>query len=337
MKVLNQMGPQVAEMIRSRVPGVEIEAVPLEGSIPRDLSGDVLLSFRRASTMVEAAQHVPWLHIAGAGVEGLDQRVFEDGRIVSCSRGAHAIPIAEHVMAAIIAYEKRIPAVWIKEAPPGNWMPLDELEARIQAGDLTPPADEIMAAPERWGWTWMGELAGRTVGIIGLGGIGAAVAKRALAFDMNVVAVRRSDAPSPVPGVELTKSLDEVLGRSDHLVVCAPVTPATRNMLNDEAFAKIKPGSHVINVARGVLIDEDALLRALDSGRVSLASLDVAVGEPLESGHPFYSHPRIRLSPHISWTSPRRQERVIEMFIENLKRRERGERLLGVVDPEIGY
>lgn len=336
MKVLNQMGPVVGAMVAA-LPDVELEAVSLDGPVASDLKGDVLLSFRRASTMVEVAKHVPWVHIAGAGVEGLDPTIFSDDRIVTCSRGVHAIPIAEYVLGAIMAYERRIPALWVTDEPAGNWMPLDELEARIDAGEMAPPEEPVDVAPERWGWMWMGEMVGRTVGLVGLGGIGVAVAERALAFDMDVVAVRRSDASSPLAGVRLTSSLDEVLEQSDHLVVCAPATPSTANLLDDAAFAKVKRGVHVVNVARGSLIDEPALLRALDRGQVSRASLDVGVGEPLKSGHTFYSHPKVRLSPHISWTSPRRQQRVIEHFIENLRRSQRGEDLLGVVDQEHGY
>lgn len=337
MRVLNQMGPNVARMIAEARPGDEIVDVPITGELPDDLAGDVLLTFRRAETMMEAAKSAPWVHIAGAGVEGMNPEIFAGERTITCSKGAHATPIAEYVMATIVAYEKRVPGMWVDEAPAGNWMPLDELEAKIDAGELVPPADPITAVPERWGWMWMGELADRTLGVIGLGGIGQAVARRALAFEMDVVAMRRSDAPSPIEGVELTTSLEHVLERSDHVVISVPVTDSTKNMLDDEAFAKIKPGAHVINVGRGVLVDEDALVRALDDGRLSMASLDVAVGEPLPPGHRFFSHPRIRMSPHVSWTSPRRQERVIDMFIDNLGRAERGAELLGLVDPEHGY
>lgn len=337
MRVLNQMGPLIGRMIADGFPAAEVVPVPMDGPVDESLTGDVLLSFRRAATMVEVATHVPWLHIAGAGVEGLDPAVYADGRVVTCSRGAHSIPIAEFVMATIIAYERRVPAMWVDAAPSGNWMPLDELEARIEAGEMAPPDDQVLAPPERWGWMWMGEMVGKTVGLVGFGGIGLAVAERALAFGMRVVGLRRTSAPSPLDGVEMVGSLAEVMAVSDHIVVCAPATPSTERMIDDTALAHAKAGAHLINVARGSLVDEDALVRALDSGRLSLASLDVAVGEPLAAGHRFFEHPRIRLSPHISWTSPRRQERVIDVFIDNLHRRARGDELVGVVDPEAGY
>lgn len=337
MKVLNQMGPGVTSAIEAALPGTEVVAVPLEGAVDPSLRGDALISFRRASNLVDVARAVPWVHIAGAGVEGIDPTLFDDGRVVTCSRGAHAIPMAEFVMGAIIAYERRIPQIWIEDKPAGPWLPLDLLEARIAAGELTPPEDPILAAPANWGYMWMGEMTGKTVGIIGLGGIGVAVAKRALAFDMDVVAVRRSSAPSPLEGVEITASLEDLLSRSDHVVLCAPVTESTMNLLDDDALAIIKPGAHVINVGRGELIDEDALVRALDAGRVSLASLDVALGEPLGTGHRFYTHPRVRLSPHISWTSPRRHARSVAAFTDNLARVARGEALEGVVESDRGY
>lgn len=337
MRILNQMGPQVGEMISAGFPSAEVIAVPVDGLVETDLRADVLLSFRRASTMVEVAKHVPWLHVAGAGVEGLDTSVFDDDRIVTCSRGAHAIPISEFVLATIIAYEHRIPAMWISDAPPGKWMPLDELETRIDSGELRPPSDPVDASPERWGWMWTGELIGKTVGLVGLGGIGVAVAERAIAFGMDVVASRRTNSPSPLNGVRIMSSLEELLSISDHIVVCAPATPSTANLLNDRTLKSVKRGAHVINVARGSLIDEDALIRALDDGRLAMASLDVGVGEPLKSGHKLYLHPKIRLSPHVSWTSPRRQERVIAVFIDNLWRRQNAQELLGLVNPQVGY
>lgn len=335
MRVLNQLGPVVDDVLAAAMPDVEVEAVPMEGPVREDLRGDALLSFRRAKNLPQVATTVPWVHIAGAGVEGLAPEIF-DGRTVTCSRGAHSVPIAEFVLAAIMAFEKRVPAIWVQEQPPGRWLGLDELEAQITSGELRAP-DSIDAPPDRWGWMFMGEMTGKTVGIVGLGGIGSAVAERAIPFGMNVVATRRTAAPSPVPGVEIVTDLDELLARADHLVLSAPVTGATHHLLDEAAFAKVKPGVHIVNVARGVLIDEDALIRALDDGRVAMASLDVASVEPLPTGHPLYAHPKVRMSPHISWASSRRQQRVLAMFVENVQRVQRGEEPLGVVDLAIGY
>src|SRR5262249_26622978 len=150
-----------------------------------------------------------------------------------------APPIAEFVLASILAAEKHFPSAWI-DAPP---------ERR---GVMAP----------------FGELGDKTLGLVGLGAIGQAIAVRARAFGMRVVAVRRTPAPSPVDGVEVVDGLAALLPIADHLVVAAPATPATRHLLGPAELALVRPGAHVVNIARGSLIDQDALLAALDSGRV---------------------------------------------------------------------
>ncbi len=209
-------------------------------------------------------------------------------------------------MAMLLAAEKRLPDVWQDEPP------------------------------ERWNRFDLGGLHGRTLGLLGFGGIGLATAERALPFGMRVIAHRRSAAPSPLAGVELV-DLETLLADADHLVVAAPATRETRHLLDRDAFARVKPGLHLVNVARGGLVDQDALREALDDGRVALASLDCVDPEPLPAGHWLYAHPRVRLSPHCSWNGPGALDRLIDPFVENLGRWLRGERLKGLVDPELGY
>ncbi len=120
---------------------------------------------------------------------------------------------------------------------------------------------------------------------------------------MRVLAVRRTDAASPVDGVELVPSLDALLEASDHLVLAVPLTARTEHLLDADAFAKVKPGVHLVNIARGRLVDQDALRVALDDGRVAMATLDTVDPEPLPAGHWLYEHPKVRLSAHISWAS----------------------------------
>ena len=217
------------------------------------------------------------------------------------------MPIAEWVLAQLLAFEKQLPASWITELP------------------------------EHWNTAQLGGLQGRTLGLVGLGGIGAAVAERALPFGMRVVAVRRSARPSPVPGVELADRLADVLGVADHLVLTAPGTRATHHLLDEAAFAAVRPGVHLVNIARGSLVDQDALRVALDDGRVALASLDAVEPEPLPAGHWLFTHPRVHLSPHISWSMPGATDVLVATFIENLRRYVTGEPLDGVVDVEAGY
>jgi phosphoglycerate dehydrogenase-like enzyme len=121
------------------------------------------------------------------------------------------------------------------------------------------------------------------------------------------------------------------------VVVAAPATPQTLHLLDADAFAAFKPGVHLVNIARGALVDQDALRSALDDGRVARASLDVVDPEPLPAGHWLYSHPKVRLSPHISWSSPGTIERTVELFADNLRRWREGRPLHGVVDVAAGY
>jgi phosphoglycerate dehydrogenase-like enzyme len=120
-------------------------------------------------------------------------------------------------------------------------------------------------------------------------------------------------------------------------VLAAPATPRTRHLINAESLALVKPGVHLVNIARGALVDQDALRVALDDGRVAMASLDTVDPEPLPEGHWLYSHPKVRLSAHVSWASPAGMERTLEIFVDNLRRHAAGEQVLHVVDADEGY
>lgn len=307
MRVLTQMGGGVADAIAAAAPDAEVVIVPLTGPVPPEIDGQALVASHRSDNLIElAGRGVEWIHFFGTGVDGMPPEILT-GRTVTCSRGAGAVPISEWVLAMMLAFEKRLPDAWV--------------------GD----------PPEHWGWTQLGGLSGRTLGLVGLGGIGTAVATRALAFDMHVRAVRRTEAPSSVPGVTVVPTLGDLLAVSDHLVVAAPATPRTTHLLDDEAFSAVKPGVHLVNIARGTLVDQDALRAALDDGRVALASLDVCDPEPLPAGHWLYSHPKVRLSPHISWSNPALTARIVELLADNVRRFAAGQPLEGVVDPVERY
>ena len=124
---------------------------------------------------------------------------------------------------------------------------------------------------------------------------------------------------------------------ADHVVVGAPLTPATEGMVDDDLLAAMKPGAHLVNIARGRLVDQEALRRSLDGGHLGLASLDVCDPEPLPAGHWLYDHPRVRLSPHVSWSDPGALARLHDSFTVNLRRWLDDEPLLDVVDVEAGY
>ena len=304
VRVINQLGPKAAEAMKAALPDVEVIDAGAEPP-PPDLRADVLFGGWGPHSL-DYAQRVDWVHLAGTGVDSFPGELF-DGRTVTCARGASAIPIAEFVLAAMLAFEKRLPETWLHEPP------------------------------EHWNFAPLGWLNTRTLGLVGLGGIGVAIAERALPFGMKVRALRRRPEPSPLEGVEVVGSLEELLPESDHLVLAAPATPRTRQLINAESLELVKPGVHLVNIARGALVDQDALRVALDDGRVAMATLDTVDPEPLPEGHWLYSHPKVRLSAHVSWASPAGMARTLEIFVDNLSRYAAGEQVLHVVDADEGY
>jgi phosphoglycerate dehydrogenase-like enzyme len=226
---------------------------------------------------------------------------------VTCARGASGVAISEFVLAAMLAFAKDMPNVWL-EAPPKHWNfhPLSTLEHK-------------------------------TLALVGLGGIGTEIAKRALPFGMRVRAVRRTAAPSPVAGVEVLTDFRELLPDADHLVLAAPGTQRTRHLVDADALAAVKPGVHLVNIARGSLVDQDALRVALDDGRVAMATLDTVDPEPLPDGHWMYEHPKVRLSAHVSWGTTENFTGSVAILVENLHRYVDGRPLRDLVDLDEGY
>ena len=306
-RVLNLLGDRLESAARAAVPDVEIISHPAD-RVPDGVQAEAMFSTWTPMPVHERldAIGVQWMHLPSTGVDRWPRELL-DGRVVTCARGLSAIPIAEYVLTAMLAFEKDVPAIFLD------------------------------AAPEHWNFAELGELGERTVGIVGLGGIGEAVATRALGFGCRVRALRRHPEHGAPDGVELAADLEDLLASADHVVLAAPATAATENLLDDAAFDVVKPGVHVVNIARGSLIDQDALRSALDDGRVAMATLDTVTPEPLPEDHWMYAHPKVRVTAHVSWSSPRAMERIQQSFIDNLRRFVAGETLLGIVDPDEGY
>ena len=302
------MPAQMLEPVQAAHPGIEVVAIAPDDEVPADLEAEILLTLPWGAPNLAAllARGVRWVHAYGTGVNGFPFELL-NGIPMSCSRGASADAISEWVMAVLLAAAKQLPQTWLSE-PPARWNVAD-----------------------------LGTLRDARLALIGFGGIGQAIARRALPFGMQVRALRRTEAPSPIPEVEMETSLEALLRDADHVVVAAPETPATRHLLRDETFAMLKQGAHLVNIARGGLVDQDALARALDSGRVGLATLDCVDPEPLPEGHWLYSHPRVRLSAHISWSTPASHSGLMDRFIENLGRYREGHALEYLVDPVEQY
>ena len=183
------------------------------------------------------------------------------------------------------------------------------------------------------------ELYEQTMGIVGFGGTGRAVAKRAVGFGMRVVGVDIEDV-APEPGVEAiwkAERLSDLLGASDVVVICLPLTKATHHLFTRERFAQMQRHAIIINVTRGEIIRGEDVLAAVNEGLIWGAGLDVTDPEPLPKDHPLWRHPRVIVTPHTAGGSPRRAGRVIATFCENLRRLNDGRPLLALIDKQKGY
>lgn len=298
----------IEQALMHGTPGIEI--VKLSRDNVADCRADVVLTPMKGSValrdVLTRVHGLRWVHVLGTGVDTFPFELAGD-RLITCSRGATAVPIAEWVLAMMLSFEKRLPESWV----------------------VAPPAD--------WSRANLGTLEGQTLGLLGFGTIGREIATRALAFDMRIVAKVRRYRPSPLSGVEFVESLDTVLGQADHLVLALPATADSHRLLNASKLASTRPGVHLVNVARASLLDQEALKALLDSGHIAAASLDVVEPEPPPAGHWLYSHPRVRLSPHISWSGPKVVEKMLAKFLANLRAFTKGEPLEGRVDVEAGY
>ena len=201
----------------------EVELVDFSGEPPDGLQADVFfggyMGWEQILRWLDATG-VRWVQLSGTGVDKVPDAVY-DGRIVTSARGAAAVPIAEWVIAAIMARAKRFPEVFVHE-PPKYWnFPI-------------PP---------------LASVAGSTVGVVGLGGIGVAIAERAMALGMNVRAMRRTDTPSPIEGVELVTDIEALVADADHVVLAAPATARTKHLIDAAVFDQVKPGVHLVNIA----------------------------------------------------------------------------------------
>jgi len=256
-----------------------------------------------------AAPDVRYFHTTSASVDGILPLTAPRGITLTESGTVYRIPMGEFALALMLHAAKR----------------LGEHDEDFRAGRWQPLVHE--------------ELAGRACGIVGLGPVGLGVAERAGALGMRVLGCRRSGTPvERVADVVPPAGLDRLWRESDYIVLACPLTPETHRIVNAAALARMKPAAVLINIARGRLVDTDALTAALESGRIGGACLDVTDPEPLPPGHPLRRLPNVLLTPHIAPgnTAPLLR-RKLELFLENLARYLRGEPLLNLVDPARGY
>jgi len=240
------------DRIRTRFPALDV--IDITDGIPPGTRGHVLFGGWTPRSVHALEAGVRWVQLMSTGLDAVpaDVRAVP---LLTTARGASAVAISEYVMAAMGAFTRNFPENWLGEAP------------------------------EHWFFQPASTLAGATLALFGFGGIAQRVARIALALEMSVVALRRTRTPSPIDGVRLVHSFADLVSAADHLVLAAPATDITRYVVNAESVALLKPGVHLVNIARGALVDQEALRAALDDGTIARASLDVTEPEPLPAGH----------------------------------------------------
>jgi phosphoglycerate dehydrogenase-like enzyme len=254
------------------------------------------------------APNLAWVQGVGAGTAQLQSAgLTEAGILLTSAAGTNAVGIAEFVVGRLLEERKRFPQLRASQAR-HEWEPQYGLE-----------------------------LAGTTVGLIGLGAIGSALARRLQAFDVTVLACRRSarsgDTAPHVDELFPTAGLHDMLGRCDTVVAAVPETPDTIGLMDEAAFAAMAPGSFFVNVGRGTLVDEPALIAALEQGHLRGAALDVASQEPLPPEHPLWDAPNLSLSYHCSASPSAMAGNLHRLWIENVRRWLAGEELVNVISP----
>jgi len=278
---------------------------------------DIFIGYSLRPEQLKDAKRLKWIHSTAAGVAQLMYPELRDsGVVVTNPRGIFAVPMAEHAIGLMLALARNIPDS-VRQQDRAQW------------GQQT-----LWDLPQH-----LTELNGQVLLIIGFGSIGKELARRARAFDMRVWGVRRSgkeDSPLAdriMPAEELAAALP----RADFVVLAAPETPETRHLIGPKEIALMKPGARLINVARGSLLDEAALLRALEEGKLGGAAIDVAASEPLPPESPLWKAPNLLITPHTSATSDRLWERETSLLMEQLERWFDGRELVNRVDFSRGY
>jgi len=263
-------------------------------------------------SLFEAAKQLKWVQVLGAGVDGLLFPEFvESDVILTSAKGFVGPHLADQTWALILGLLRGVGRA-VRERTWDNRMSIREA-------------------------TW--ELEGRTLGIVGLGGTGIEVAKRAKGFDMRVIAVDPEPVEKPdyVSEVWPMSRFHDLLAASDIVSICAPLTDETKGMFNGEAFSRMKSHALLINVTRGQIVDGPALLRALNEGQIGGAGLDVTPEEPLPSNSPLWDYPKVIVTPHVAGGSPIRMDRTVGLLCDNLERFLAGKPLLSVIDKRKGY
>jgi phosphoglycerate dehydrogenase-like enzyme len=310
--------PWFAERLKSDFPAIEIVNLADYRRVDEEIvDADIAITWSIRPEQLKAAKQLRWIHSTAAAVHTLMfPELVNSEIVVTNAREVHGGVVAEHVIALIFALAKKIHHAAIFQNK-HEWAQMRMWEERPRVR----------------------EVAGATLGLVGLGSIGRAVAKHAKCLGMRVIAARENpgkgtDGADAVFG---PAQVDEVFRQADYVVLAAPTTANTKSIAGAERIAVMKPEACLINVGRGSLVDEAALVVALREKKIGGAALDVFDNEPLPPESPLWDVPNLLITPHTAGLTDRQWERHYHLFSENLRRFLKGEPLLAVVDKRAGY
>ena len=313
-----QVPPWFSERLRRDFPQLEVVHLPNYDHVMEEIvDADIAIAWSLRGEQIKAAGRLRWIHSTAAAVHHLmTPELLASDIVVTNARDVHGPVVAEHAIALAFALAKRLPQS-VRYQQQRHW-------AQRGLWDEQPRPRE---------------LNGATMTIVGLGAIGAPLARLAKSLGMRVVGVREhpergSEVADAVYGFE---KLDEALSAGDFIVLAVPVTPKTRHLMNAERLARLKPDAYLINVGRGVLIEETALLDALRAKSFGGAALDVTTEEPLPPESPLWEMENVLITPHIAGLTEKMWERHYQHYTENLRRFLEGQPLLWAVDKGKGY
>jgi len=304
----SDIGPEnLAKETRAISPRLDVTVLPNRDQLAALAADAEVIAGSFPSSQLAKAPKLKWLHSWAAGVD-VTPEIKTSEVIFTSSKGNGAIPLAEHVILLMLMLARDVP--------------------RMQRAQQE----------HRWDKFVHGELTGQTLGIIGLGNSGVDLARKAKAFHMRVIGVRRSATPTPDVDEQFPLSrLHVFLEQCDWVAMTAPITPETHHMLGEAEFRAMKPSAYYICISRGGTADPDALYRALKEGWIAGAGLDAHETEPLPPDSPFWEAPNTIITPHYGATTPLTYRRGADIFLDNLRRYVNGEPLFNVVDKEAGY
>ena len=310
-EVLEQQKAQVAERLGAALPEAQLTFAGSAAEVPDGASFDAVIA-PTLPWLPEALARLAdyrWIHFLSAGVEKIWAMDFDKTRpVMTKSSGVHGAPMSEYAIGAMLYFTK-------------------------QFGRFHDQARHV-----EWQRTWLDELTGKQLTVLGLGHIGQNLARRAKAFDMQVAGTLKHLRPvEQVDRVVALEEIDRELARTDFLVCCLPLTDETQGLVDAEFLARLKPGAVLVDISRGGVVKGDAVIQALDAGILKGAALDVFEQQPLPADSPLGKRDDVLITPHVSGTTPHYLERALLTFIKSYKSIHSGGCLENRVEVSIGY